>query len=242
LTGLGAAQPGEPPWDARPVRHNGRWRAKSSAVFAVPLLLAAALAGCSASSPAPAPDHSADTASATAQPRPTATAITIAGDHPVPGNGSQDTYAQTPGTRCDSTTFARDKALGGKIAAGFSSAGLSVSADLLTHFLRGTGTGVDFRAGSVISKQALASAAFQAMDSQVQTAVLSQLKAGRTSVRLPAAQLPTVTFASSGGDLYWGFRGAQGLAVTGTVHRADGRLVHRPPLLRHTGQLRLPGR
>jgi hypothetical protein len=33
--------------------------------------------------------------------------------------------------------------------------------------------------------------------------------------------LPTVAFES--GDLYWGFRGTQGLTVTGSVHRADGR-------------------
>jgi hypothetical protein len=141
----------------------------------------------------------------------------------VPPNGSQDTYAQTSAAGCDRATFARDKALGGKIAAGFASTGLPVSADLLNHFLGGTGTEADYRAGSAISKQALASTAFRAVDNEVQTAILSQLKVGRTRVRLTASQLPTVTFASSGGDLYWGFRGTQGLTVTGTVHRANGR-------------------
>jgi hypothetical protein len=207
---------------------------KGPAALAVALFLVAVLAGCSASGPASAKaaqtapaatGHSA--ASAAARPRPTAAAITIAGDHPVPPNGSQDTYTQAAEASCATSTFTTDKALGGKIAAGFSSAGLPVSAELLTHFLRGTGAGVDFRAGSAISKQALASAAFQGMDSQVQTAILSQLKARRTSVRLPAAQLPAVTFASSGGDLYWGFRGTQGLTVTGTVHRANGRYTGR---------------
>ncbi len=141
----------------------------------------------------------------------------------MPPNGSQDTYAQAPATSCDRTTLATDQALGGKIAAGFVSASLPVSADLLTHFLQGTGTGVDYRAGSVVSQRAQASAAFRAVDSQVQTAILSQLKAGRTQIRLPAAQLPLVSFESSGGDLYWGFRGTQGLSVAGTVHRADRR-------------------
>lgn len=204
--------------------HSGRRGAEWRAVLAVPLLLAAALAGCSASPPArPAPDHSAGVTSAPAHPRETATVITIAGDHPVPANGSQDTDAQTPGTTCNTSTFRTDQALGTRIAAGFASTGLPVSADLLTHFLRGTGTEVDFRAGSAISKQALASAAFRTLDSEVQAAVLSQLKAGRTQVRLSAGQLSPVTFASSGGDLYWGFRGTQGLTVTGSVHRADGR-------------------
>jgi hypothetical protein len=214
-------------------RH-GQRRARKPAVAAVsPFLavavLAAALAGCSASSP-PRPASSGTehpAVHATVHPigpaHLTEPASTIAGTHPVPPNGSQDTHAQTPATSCDRTTLATDKALGGKIAAGFVSASLPVSADLLTHFLQGTGTGVDYRAGSVISKQARASAAFRAVDSQVQTAILSQLKAGRTQVQLSAAQLPLVSFESSGGDLYWGFRGTQGLSVTGTVHRAEGR-------------------
>ena len=217
-------------------RHGQRLATKPAVAAVYPFLaaafLTAALAACSASSSAPRPASSgtgypAAAASPTVHPavEPTgpASAITIAGTHPVPPNGSQDTHAQTPAASCDDTTLATDKALGGKIAAGFVSASLPVSADLLTHFLQGTGTGVDYRAGSVISKQALASAAFRAVDSEVQTAILSQLKAGRTRVRLSAAQLPLVSFASSGGDLYWGFRGTQGLSVTGTVHRADGR-------------------
>jgi hypothetical protein len=219
-------------------RH-GQRRARKPAVAAVSLFLAvaflaAALAACSASS-SPARPASSGTEHPAVHPavQPTGPAhptepapaivIAIAGTHPVPPNGSQDTHAQTPATSCDRTTLATDKALGGKIAAGFVSASLPVSADLLTHFLQGTGTGVDYRAGSVISKQALASAAFRAVDSQVQTAILSQLKAGRTQVQLSAAQLPLVSFESSGGDLYWGFRGTQGLSVAGTVRRADGR-------------------
>src|SRR6201996_7248660 len=182
---------------------------------AVPLLLAAALAGCSASSPAPP-------APATTHPS-AAPAITVAGDHPVPGNGSQDTTPQTPGARCDRTPSATDQAVAGRIAAGFTGTGLPVPAELLTHFLGGTGTAVGFRAGSVISKDARASAAFRTMDSQVQSAILGQLKTGRAEVRLSAAQLPAVSFESSGGDLYWGFRGTQGLTVTGRIHRANGR-------------------
>jgi hypothetical protein len=225
-------------------RHGQRLATKPAAAAVSPLLavafLTAALAGCSASSPAPrtassGTDHPAAAASPTVHPavQPTvhpavhptgpAPAISIAGTRSVPPNGSQDTHAQTPATSCDPTTLATAKALGGRIAAGFVSASLPVSADLLTHFLQGTGTGVDYRAGSVISKQAVASAAFRAVDSQVQTAILGQLKAGRTQVRLSPAQLPLVSFESSGGDLYWGFRGTQGLSVTGTVHRAAGR-------------------
>src|ERR1700761_5219537 len=146
-------------------RH-GQRRANKPAVFAVSLVVMTGIAGCSAS-PSDQPGsagsvHSAATASATSKATPTstaATAIIIAGDHPVPPNGSQDTQAQTPGAGCDPTTFATDKALGVRIAAGFASSGLPVSAGLLTHFLQGTGAPVNYRAGSVISKQAQASAA-----------------------------------------------------------------------------------
>ena len=100
-----------------------------------------------------------------------------------------------------------------------------VSADLLTHFLTGKGTEVNYRAGSPISRKALASSAFRAVDSEVQAAVLSQLKAGRTHLRLSPATLPTVAFESKTSDLYWGFRGTQGLTVTGSGRRENGRYV-----------------
>jgi hypothetical protein len=141
----------------------------------------------------------------------------------VPPNASQDTYAQTPGASCDSATLAADHALGSKVARGFVLADFPVAADLLQHFLTGEGTQVSYRAGSPISEQALASTAFRAVDSEVQGAVLSQLRTGHTYVRLSAAQLPPVAFESTGSDLYWGFRGTQGLTVTGNGRRENGR-------------------
>jgi hypothetical protein len=140
----------------------------------------------------------------------------------VPPNGSQDTSAQAAGAACDSDTFAADQRLGGHIATGFSVAGLPVSADLLRHFLAGSGTAVSYPAGSRISQLAGESAAFAALNEEVQAAVARQLKAGATAVRLSAAELTPVSFSSAGGDLYWGFRGTQGLTVTGGGHRADG--------------------
>ncbi len=109
------------------------------------------------------------------------------------------------------------------MARGFVLANFPVAADLLRHFLTGEGTEVSYRAGSLISKQALASTAFRALDSEVQAAVLSQLKASRTHVQLSAGQLPAVAFESANSDLYWGFRGAQGLTVTGSGRRENGR-------------------
>jgi hypothetical protein len=138
-------------------------------------------------------------------------------------SGSQDTYAQTPGASCDAATLAIDKALGGKIADGFALAGFSAAAELLSHFLEGTGTEVSFPPGSQISRQARSSTAFGAVNDEVQDEILSELEAGRTHVQLSAAQLPLVAFESRTSDLYWGFRGTQGLTVTGSGSRAHGR-------------------
>jgi hypothetical protein len=178
----------------------------------------AALPGCSAAS------------LATASPSPGAARtawaafhFTVAGDNPVLPSGSQDTHAQTAGTACDTGTFASDEALGTRIADGFELAGFPVAAALLAHFLKGTGTAVNYRAGSRISKEALASTAFRSLNSEIQQAILSQLKTGRTQVRLSAAQLPAVAFESKSSELYWAFRGTQGLTVTGSGSRVNGR-------------------
>jgi hypothetical protein len=200
------------------MRRPHQMSAKESIVSATSLCIAAALSGCSAASPA--------TESATTVPSAKAAfAFNVVGVHPVPRNGSQDTHAQTPKAGCDSAAFAADEALGVKVADGFALAGFPASADLLMHFLRGKGAAVDYRVGSLISKKALASSAFRAVNNKVQEAVLSQLKAGRTRVQLSAAQLPTVAFESTTSDLYWGFRGTQGLTVTGSGSRENGRYV-----------------
>lgn len=179
----------------------------------------AVLTGCSAASPAAGSPPATAVPSAAHAPF----AFRVTGVRPVLPNGSQDTHARTPRAVCDNATFTADKALGVRVADGFALARFPVSAHLLTHFLAGKGTGVDYRAGSLISAKALASRAFRAVDNEVQEAVLSQLKAGQTRVRLSAAKLPTVAFESKASDLYWGFRGTQGLTVTGGGHRENGR-------------------
>ena len=194
------------------------------------LCMLAALPGCSAASPAAGSGPAAGSPPP-AGPRPAsavpsagaAFAFTVAGVRPVLPSGSQDTHAQTPQAACGSVTFAVDRALGRKVALGFALAGFPASADLLTHFLKGKGTEVDYPAGSPISKKALSSSAFRAVNNEVQEAILSQLKDGKTRVRLSGAQLPTVAFESKNSDLYWGFRGTQGLTVTGSGSRENRR-------------------
>ena len=180
----------------------------------------AALSGCSREA---APSASPSATSST--PAASGFVFTVAGANPVTANGSMDTRAQTPNADCDSATFSRDKAVGDEVATGFAIANFPVAASLLRHFLSGDGTRVDYPAGSPISKQALASSAFQAVNNEVQEAILLRLKGGAAHVRLSAAQLPTVAFESKTSDLYWGFRGTQGLTVTGRGGRENGRYV-----------------
>jgi hypothetical protein len=209
------------------MRRPHRRPAKASVISAVSLCVTVLVSGCSAaSSPSAGPGSPAGSASPTAvHPAAARFAFTVTGVHPVPPNGSQDTPAQTPDASCDAATFAADHALGLKVVRGFALSGLPASADLLQHFLNGTGTAVRYRAGSLISEEARADAAFRAVNNEVQAAILSQLKTGRTRVRLSAAQLPTVAFESATSDLYWGFRGTQGLTVSGSGRRQGGRYV-----------------
>ena len=195
--------------------------AKEPMILAASLCFGAALLGCSAAPPAAGSPPATSAAPSSQAPF----TFSVVGVHPVPPNGSQDTHAQTPTAECDSATFAADQALGVRVADGFALARFPASAHLLAHFLTGKGTEVDYRAGSLISRRARASGAFRAVNNDVQAAVLSQLKAGRTRLRLSAGQLPAVAFESKTSDLYWGFRGTQGLTVTGNGRREDGRYI-----------------
>jgi hypothetical protein len=82
---------------------------------------------------------------------------------------------------------------------------------------------VDYRAGSQISKEVRTSSAFHAVNDKVQQAIWHQLKSGAADVQLSSSQLPTVAFESENSDLYWAFRGTQGLTVTGRGSRVQGR-------------------
>ena len=193
--------------------------------------------GCSAvgSAPAaPAPRHPAAgsaTPAATSHPRRDLgrADFTVSGAVPVEPGPSQDTHAHDPAAACQPGIFRRDKALGKATAAGFAFAGAPVSATLLARFLAGTGTAMHFGARSQISREARASSAFHSLNRHIQAAVLSQLRAGGSHVRLTGPALRTIRFArpASSRDLYFGFRGTQGLDVRGTGTMTDRRYTGR---------------
>jgi hypothetical protein len=213
---------------------------RAAAAVAACCAVAALSAGCSATptptGPAPVTTTVSATPTASAAPtgsvasaRPTddaGPAFTVVGDNAVTPNGSQDTDAATPGAVCDSARLKADQSLGASIVGGFSLEGFPAASALLSHFLAGTGTEVDYRLGSTISNLAQASVGFQTVNHLVQEEISVQLKDGDTRVRLSPGQLPTVLFASKASDLYWGFRGTQGLTVSGSgSSRGNGRYV-----------------
>ena len=198
----------------------GRRTATVAVPFVIVLLSATACSGSPASRSAPG---SAAPATPRAPRTTAAPGFTVTGVRPVPANGSQDTRAQAAGTTCDTGQLTAYKHLGNGIAAGFAASGFPAAASLLRHFLAGQGSGVSYPAGSPISRLAAASSAFQVVNEQVQAAVARALTVGDLRVRLAASQLPTVTFSDTSSDLYWSFRGTQGLTVTGSGVRAGGR-------------------
>lgn len=149
--------------------------------------------------------------------------FTVNGTIPVAGNSSQDTH--TAGTKCSLATFLVAKAAGAAAVVTlrrFKHA--PVAADLLKHFLAGTGSSVPFADSSSTAAQVLGDPDFTALDAVVQSAVLSQLNSGITQVQLTNSTLRTVTLTATP-DLYYGFRGTQGLIVAGQGEIVGGNYV-----------------
>jgi hypothetical protein len=144
----------------------------------------------------------------------------------------QDTHASDPSASCDPGRFSRNRGIGKAAAAGFAFTGEEVSAHLLAHFLEGSGTAVNYGAGSAISREARAASVFRAMNRSVQADVLRQLRAGQKRVTISRSLLQPIRFGVPGSsrDLYLGFRGTQGLDVRGSGairgHRFTGTLTY----------------
>jgi hypothetical protein len=201
-----------------------RSRGRGLAAVAIAAL---AVSGCStaasvvshrpaAHSTAPAAHSTAAASARPASTQPGGTPFTVSGDVPVQPNASQDTRAEASGP-CQPRQLRRDKALGQATMLGFVATGANTAAALLTHFLAGSGSAVRYENSSAIAGQARASSAFQALNRAVAAQVASQLRAGRTRVRLTG--LPLVAFERPGTDLYLSFRGTQGLRVSGSGTR-----------------------
>jgi hypothetical protein len=112
-----------------------------------------------------------------------------------------------------------------------------VSALLLGHFLSGTASEIDFDAGSQISKEAAQSGPFMSLNKSVQEDVLGQLGSGVSQIQVGQPPLHTITFnrpnvrphsphsLQATLDLFFGFRGTQGIDVSGNISITNGNYV-----------------
>jgi hypothetical protein len=151
--------------------------------------------------------------------------FTVSGSLPVQPNPGQDTHDQTPTAKCNTIRFRADKALGATVMTDWAVAGLNASAKLMANFLSGTGAEVDFPAGSTISNAAKGSSAFKRLDKAVQAEVVRQLNAGNSHPSLTAPTLTRISFNDKESDLFWGFRGTQGLIVSGNGSLQNGDYI-----------------
>lgn len=206
-----------------PARPGGR-----RAIAAAAVLAAVAVAGCSVPglpsgrsvSPSPAGSTVGSSASSPPPARPD---FTIRGSVPVTPTSSQDTHAQSGGT-CPPQRLRRYQALGQAAVISFTSTGAPTAATLLSHFLAGSGTAVRFGTRSQVAREVRASQVFRALNTAVQSGVLTRLRAGRRHVQLPGGELAPPRFGSGGSqDLYLGFRGTQGLTIRGSGTVRHGR-------------------
>jgi hypothetical protein len=139
--------------------------------------------------------------------------FTVNGSIPVAHNSTQDTHAQDPKSKCNRVRFVADESLG-QDAVELLLIPAPTAAGLLEHFLDGTGSERDFPNGSKISDAVNNSSEFKRLDKAIQAAVVSQLNSGNTTVKLTTG-LRLIRLTSTP-NLYFGFRGTQGLTVSGS--------------------------
>jgi len=150
----------------------------------------------------------------------TRTTFSVAGSIPRPGPNDEDQAVGSAALAktCDKSRFDTYTLRGSLIAASFRVGQAPSAATLLTHFLGGTGTAVDFPAGSAAAAEAARSRAFEQGDQQVSSYVVSRLNEGATRIDPADGHnvLETIDFADQSiPDLFLGFRHTQGITVTG---------------------------
>jgi hypothetical protein len=133
---------------------------------------------------------------------------------------------KTLAAQCSRGRFQYAEAMGHAVVAGFSTGRTPNAANLLAHFLGGSGTPQDLPDGSLLSKEAKNDPQFLALDKAVQAAAKALLDGGQQTVDVSSG-LHTVDFSSSSSDpdLQGAFGGTQGLDVNGSGYLQKGRYV-----------------
>jgi hypothetical protein len=165
-------------------------------------------------------------------PAATSSALAVNGAIPYRPDASAD-VTTPPNTSC-STLRKLEALVEGKLAE--HTVFPSDAASLFQHWLDGTGTGVSLGQTSALARELLTYPGFVGMNSKVQVYAAQRFNQGQANVTLPtptsplsqstdSSPLTLLNFSSEGRypDLYWAFRGTQGLRVSGSVTKDGGR-------------------
>ncbi|MBR7827846.1 hypothetical protein KDK95_16120 [Actinospica sp. MGRD01-02] len=147
--------------------------------------------------------------------------FTVSGLLPVLASSSQDTHATYPDSVCSSSRFHQYEAAATAVEAYFEEVDARDAATLLEHFIEGSGTPVNFPAGSSLSRQLLSNSQFVALNSSAQHALVDALELGENTVVLSQPALRRIALYMPN-DLKYSFGGTQGLQVSGTGRLVDG--------------------
>lgn len=148
--------------------------------------------------------------------------FTVSGSIPVPtaaqGNQSQDTWVK--GLICNPAEEKSDRGDGAATELFMRLHGAPEAASLLGHFLGGSGTAISYPDGSAISDDLKKDPAFKALNTAVISQIVSELSKGNLNIMLKEPPLKTIVLGDASNELYYGFRGTQGLLVngSGSVH------------------------
>lgn len=156
---------------------------------------------------------------------PPVTAFSIRGNHPVQPGNDRDTHAQTPQATCSTPTYVKDEAIAKTLIESWSVLGLDASAELMQHFLSGTGTEIDFDVSSATAQETSEDGVFEQLNKNVQANVLAQLEKGVSTITVSSSLLAPPKLGDNNNDLKYAFRGTQGVTVTGRGTLQNGRYV-----------------
>ncbi len=146
--------------------------------------------------------------------------------------------ALTDGTTPGNTSCSRIRKLQALVEAKLAEHSVfpSDAANLFQHWLDGTGTQVSLGQNSGVARELLTYPGFLNMNNKIQSYAAGRFDQGQTTVTVPtpvspfspptdSSPLTLLNFSNQSRypGLYWAFRGTQGLGVTGSVTKDNGR-------------------
>jgi hypothetical protein len=162
----------------------------------------------------------------------TSSALVVNGEIPYKPDASAD-VTTPPNTSC-STLRKLEALVEGKLAE--HTVFPSDAASLFQHWLDGTGSAVSLGQTTALARELLTYSGFVDMNRKVQVYAAQGFNQGQVTVTLPtpvsplsqstnSSPLTLLNFSNEGRypDLYWAFRGTQGLRVSGSVTKDSSR-------------------